>query len=787
MWKNYLKIAWRNITRSKGYAFINIAGLGIGMAASILILIWVQFELSVDRFHENSDRIYAIWRTTEIEGEPISWDYTPAPYAPTLKENFPEVEETARMTEWDPMIMAVGENKFSEQPTFTDPGFFEIFSFEIVEGDPVEALTAPDNIVLTESLAKKLFGETSALGKSVRVEDQLDFEVKAVIKDLPENTSFNFTAFLPFKKLEAMGWVDDFWGNNSMRTFTMLAKGSDIELFNEKYADFSKTYGGLDEEISDFLFPVKDLHLYSKFENGQSVGGKIELIRMFGIVSVIVLIIAGINFVNLSTAQSEKRSKEVGIRKISGAGKSMLIRQFLSESILIALFSYLLALLIISLSFPWFTNLIGQELINPFYQPYFWILSIVYILFIGVLAGSYPAFLMSSFNPTVIFKPKMGVKRSLGIKPREVLVVFQFAVVVGLISSVWIIRDQVLYVQNRDMGINEANLIFHQVTEPMRKNKLAMRNELSALPEVESVSYTFSPLTEIYSDTNMMDWQGKDPDYRPAMYRMGSDADLVKTAGMELIAGRDIDVFTYASDSMAAIINEKAAEIIGFVDPIGQVIKDDGMEFTVVGVVKDFIMESPFEEVKPIVVMGPKRNLNFIHIRLKTGQNMANSIASVEQVFAKFNTGYPFEYKFVDQVNEQKFQSQKRIASLTSLFSGLAVVISCMGLFGLATYIAERRKKEISVRKVMGATVSSLVALLSSEFSKLVLVSIIIGIPVSWYFMSGWLDTFDYRTNINWTVFLWTGGLTLLIALLTVSSQAIKAALVNPAKTLKSE
>lgn len=787
MWKNYFKIAWRNITRSKGYAFINIGGLGIGMAASILILIWVQFEVSVDRFYENSDRIYAAWRNSEMQGEISSWDYTPAPYAPALKEEYPEVEEVARITEWDPFLLAVGENKFTEQTTFTDPGFFKIFSFEVVEGDPVEALSAPDNIVLTESLAQKLFGESSAIGKTVKAENQLDFEVKAVIKDLPENTAFPFTAFLSFKKLEAMGWVDDFWGNNSYRTFTMLAEGTDIAIFNDKFKGFTKKYWTGGDDISDFLFPVKDLHLYSKFENGQSVGGKIELIRMFGIVSVIVLIIAGINFVNLSTAQSEKRSKEVGIRKISGAGKSMLIGQFLAESILIALCAYVLALVIVSLTFPWFTDLIGQELSNPFYQPFFWILSIVYILFVGILAGSYPAFLMSSFNPTVIFKSKLGVKRNLGIRPREVLVVFQFAVVVALISSVWIIRDQVEFVQNRDMGINENNLIFHQVTESIRKNKVAMRNELMALPEVESVTYTFSPLTEIYSDTNSMDWQGKDPDYKPNISRMGEDANLVKTAGMELIAGRDIDIFNHAGDSSSAIINEKTVEIMGFDEPIGQVIKDDDYEFTVVGVVKDFIMESPFEEARPIVVIGPERNLNFIHIRLKDGENMVNSLASVEQVFAKFDPESPFEYKFVDQENEQKFKSQKQIAALTSLFSGLAVVISCMGLFGLATFIAERRKKEISVRKVLGASVSSLVALLSSEFSKLVLVSVIIGIPLSWYFMKDWLDTFDYRTSIDWKIFVLTGIITLGIALLTVSFQAIKAALINPANTLKSE
>lgn len=786
MWKNYLKIAWRNITRSKGYAFINIAGLGIGMAASILILIWVQFEMSVDRFHENSDRVYANWRNAEMQGEVFTWDYTPAPYASAMKEQFPEVEEVARITEWDEQLLTVGENNYYEETTFTDPGFFKMFSFEALEGDPVASLTEPGNIVLTESVAKKLFGDAPAMGKTVTVEKQMDFEVKAVIKDLPKNTDFPFTAFLPFKKLEAMGWVGDSWGNNSHRTFTMLTKGTDLTSFNEKFIDFTAKNSEM-EEVSDFLFPIRDLHLYSKFENGKSVGGKIEMIRMFGIVSIIVLLIAAINFVNLSTAQSDRRSKEVGIRKISGAGKGMLVGQFLAESVLIALAAYLLAVFVVSVSFSGFKDLVGQELENPFTQPVFWGISMVYVFVTGILAGSYPAFLLSSYKPAVVFKSKMNSKRSFGLKPREVLVVFQFAVVVILISSVWIVQDQMTFVQNRDLGITKENLIFHTVTQNMRENKAALRNELLALPEVAEVSYTFSPLTNIHSDTDGMEWQGKDPGFRPIISRMGTDANLVKTAGMELIAGRDIDVYTYAGDSLSAIVNEKAVKIMGFENPIGQVIKDDSYEFTIVGVVKDFIMESPFDEVIPIMVMGPKRNLNFIHIRFAEGGDYRNSLASVETVFDKFNPGSPFEYKFVDQEHARKFRSQERTAKLSSLFTGLAVIISCMGLFGLATFIAERRKKEISVRKVMGASVTSVVGLISSEFTKLVFISVIIGIPATWYFMSDWLGTFAYRTSINWTVFLWTGGITLLIALLTVSSQAIKAALVNPAETLKSE
>jgi ABC-type antimicrobial peptide transport system permease subunit len=785
MFKNYLKIAWRNIQHSKGYAFINIAGLGIGMAASILILIWVQFELSVDRFHENSDRIFAVWRNTEMQGEIFSGDYTPAPYAPALKDQFPEVEEAIRITEWDPQLLTVGENSFYEESTFTEPGFFKIFNFEAIEGDPVAALEEPESIVLTESVARKLFGEESALGKTVTVEKQLDLEVKAVIKDLPENTNFPFTTFLSFKKLVQMEWADDFWGNNSYRTFVMLTEGTSVTDFNEKYKGFTAKNTEYDE-ISDFLFPIDDLHLYSKFENGKSVGGKIELIQMFGIVSILVLFIAGINFVNLSTAQSDKRSKEVGIRKLSGANKGMLIGQFLAESTMIAIAAYLFAILLVSLAFPWFKDLIGQNLANPFTQPFFWLISIGYVVIIGVLAGSYPAFLMSSYQPALAMKSNFNINKGFGVKPREVLVVFQFAVVVILISSVWIVRDQMTFVQNRDLGLDKDNLIFHPITQNIRKNKTAIRNELVALPGVASISYTFSPLTVIYSDTDGMDWQGKDPDFKPNISRMGTDANLVKTAGMELVAGRDIDIYTYPSDSLSAIVNEKTVEVMGFEDPIGQVIKDD-YEFTIVGVVKDFIMESPFDEAKPIVVIGPKRELNFIHIRFAEGENLALALGEVQQIFAKFNPDAPFEYSFVDQEHAQKFQSQERTAYLTTIFTGLAVIISCLGLFGLATFIAERRKKEISVRKVMGATVASLVTLISSEFTRLVIISILIGIPVTWYFMSDWLETFAYRTELNWSIFIWTGGLTLLIALLTVGSQAIKAALVNPAKTLKSE
>lgn len=785
MWKNYLKIAWRNILRSKGFSIINIGGLGIGIAASVLILIWIQFELSIDRFYAHSDRVYAVWRNTTIEGEVMSWDYTPAPYGPALKDKFPEVEATTRLTEWDPHLLTVGSNSFYEKTTFVDPGFFKLFTFEVISGDTEAALSVPDGIILTKTIAEKLFGKEDPMGKTVVLEKQLDFQVMAVVQDLPQNTNFNFTVFLPIKKLESMGWADSFWGNNSYRTFAMLQESTDVNEFNKKFAGFT-AMNTEDKSVSDFLFPMSDLHLYSKFENGVSVGGRIELIRLFGGVAIVILLLACINFINLSTAQSENRAKEVGVRKISGAGRGMLVWQFLVESVMIALFAYGFALTIVAIALPSFCDFIGKELQSPFFQPLFWVISLVYIMVIGILAGSYPAFLMSSFKPTAVFKLKLNA-RKYWVNPREALVVFQFAVVAILISSVWIIRDQMNHVQNRDLGLDKENLIYHQVSGTMQENMVAFRNELLALKEVNSVSYTFSPITELHSDTNMMKWQGKDDSYRPAMYRMGADANLVETAGFELIAGRDIDVYTFPSDSNAVLINETAAKRMGFEDPLGQVIQDDDLSFTVVGVVKDFIMGSPFDEVLPILVFGPKRNLSFIHVRLNPGENYSEIMANVEAVFAKFNQGAPFDYNFVDQVHARKFESQKRTAQLTGLFTVLAVLISCMGLFGLATFIAEQRRKEISVRKVLGASIPGLVRLISSEFTKLVLIAVLVGIPVTWYFMDSWLETFDYRISIDWKIFLWTALAVLGIAFLTVSSQAIKTAMINPAKVLKSE
>lgn len=784
MWKNYLKIAWRNIIRKKGFALINIGGLAVGMAASVLIMVWIQFEVSVDSQYENSDRIYAVWRTNVNQGDILSWDYTPTPYAPALKEQYPEVEVVTHVTEWDPMVLTVGEKSFYEKTTFVDPGFFEMFSFRVLEGDPIDALSSPDNIVLTESVAKKFFGEQSPIGKSIIIEAELEFEVKAVVEDLPQNTNFRFTAFLPYNKLNALGWTGDYWGNNNCKTFAMLSPNADLAAFNEKFKDFSLRIADI-KNTSDFLFPMSDLHLKSKFENGQSVGGRIDLIRMFGLVGIVILLIACVNFVNLSTAQSGKRAKEVGIRKVSGANRNMLIWQFLVESILISLAAYGLALLLISLTFPGFNRLIGKELDLPFGQVYFWIFSIGYVVLTGILAGVYPAFLLSSFRPALVLKSRIMAAQSW-FKPREVLVVFQFTIVAILIASTWIIRNQMDFVQNRDLGLDKENLIFHPMTGALKKDFSSVRYEVESLPGVVSISSTFSPFSEGYSDTNSIIWQGKEDEFMPKVNRMGADANVVKTAGLELVAGRDIDAYANTSDSSAVLINETAMNFMGFENPIGELVKDGDSEYHVVGVVKDFIIDSPFGKPEGIMIFGPKIQQNFIHIRL-SGVELQKTMAQLETIFKKFNPGSPFGYQFVDELHAQKFASQKQTSSLTAVFSLLAIMISCLGLFGLAAFIAEQRSKEIAVRKVLGASAHGLAMLLSGEFTKLVLISMVIGVPITWYVMSGWLASFDYRIGIDWRVFLGTGLIALLIAFLTVSFQAVKAALMNPVKSLKSE
>jgi ABC-type antimicrobial peptide transport system permease subunit len=535
-----------------------------------------------------------------------------------------------------------------------------------------------------------------------------------------------------------------------------------------------------------FLHPMEKWRLYSRFDNGQLAGGRIEVVRLLGLIAGLILLIACINFMNLSTARSERRAKEVGIRKVVGVHKRLLVAQFLGESVFLAFLAALIAVALVHLSLPAFNELTEKRLFMDYSNPWFWISALSFILLTGVVAGTYPAFYLSSFQPIKVLKGTFAPVKG-AITPRKVLVVLQFTIAITLIVSTLIVRRQIQYAQDRENGYSKDNLMYHMFTGEVDKNYALIRNELLQSGMALSVNKTSAPVTENWSNSWGFEWAGKDPNNRMVFNRYCADGHLASTMGFQFIKGRDMDPEKYKSDSMACVLNEAAVKAMGFKDPIGQVIKDGDSKFTVVGVVKNFILSSPFQPIEPMIIQGSSGWFNVVNIKLDGRQPTAKALARVEGIFKKYNPEYPFEYKFVDEEYARKFNDERRTQSLATVFAALAIFISCLGLFGLAAYTAESRTKEIGVRKVLGASVSSITALLSRDFLKLVLISIILAIPLAWWGMTKWLENFEYRAPMSWWIFILSGVLALLIAFATVSVQAVKAALSNPVRNLRSE
>jgi putative ABC transport system permease protein len=527
-------------------------------------------------------------------------------------------------------------------------------------------------------------------------------------------------------------------------------------------------------------------HLYTDFKKGKVVGGRIETVRMFGIIAAFILLIACINFMNLSTARSEKRAKEVGIRKVVGAQKQSLIGQFLSESILLALIAGIIALGVVQLCLPAFNLLTDKQLHIAYDDIYFWVAGILFVLFTGSLAGSYPAFYLSSFQPVKVLKGTFKAAHA-AINPRKVLVVLQFTFAIVLIICTIIVERQIEYAQQRQAGYAKDNLIYHFLTGDIEKNYKLIKQELLSNGTAVSVSKTSAPLTEGWSNTWGMEWSGKDVNDKTIFNRYCADEDIAKTAGFTILEGRDLDLKDYPSDSLACLLNESAVRHMKLKNPVGQIVKDDGFSWHVVGVIKDFILQSPYRPLDPMMIEGSKGWFNVLHIKFNRERTTAQNLLVAERIFKKYNPEYPFEYKFIDQEYAQKFADTQRTATLIGLFAVLTIFISCLGLFGLATYMAENRIKEIGVRKVLGASVLSITTLLSREFLTLVIISILIASPVAWYAMHRWLMDYDYRIAIQWWVFLTAGLLSIVISLVTVSYQAIKAAVSNPVNSLRME
>ncbi len=788
MLTNFFKVAWRNLLRNKGFSFINIAGLAIGMAAAILITLWIQHEMSYDQFHVKKDRIYEAWNKAHFSGKLQCWNTTPKILARTLEKDVPEVERAVRVYWPRNILFSLGEKRLTAAGNQVDTGFLQMFSFPMLKGNPQTALNDGYSIVLTEKLAKNLFGDEDPMGKILKLDNKDNFTVTGILKDLPNNSRFGFEFLTNWELVKRQGEDDSSWGNNSTRTYVLLKENASMASANDKIKGIKVRYSkDEDPNWEMFIYPSSRWRLYSSFTNGKEDGGLIDFVKLFGVIALFILLIACINFMNLSTARSEKRAKEVGIRKVVGAQKGSLIGQFIGESIMIACIAGILALGLVQLSLPAFGKLTDKELHLDFANIYFWLSAIGFVVFTGIVAGSYPAFFLSSFKPVKVLKGTFKAAHAL-VTPRKMLVVLQFTFAIILIICTSIVKQQIDHAQNRETGYDRNNLVYHFLTDELRKSYPLVKNELLSSGVATSVSRTSSPLTQGWSDTWGFEWVGKDPADKTDFDRYVADEELVKTAGFRITRGRDFNLKEFPTDSSGMILNESAVKAMNFKDPIGQIVKDDGREYHVVGVINDFILQSPYYPTKPMVIEGCSNDwMNVIHFKLNAANSTADNLTKAEAIFKKYNPEYPFEYKFIDEEYSRKFKAEERTGTLAALFAGLTIFISCLGLFGLATYMAENRIKEIGIRKVLGASIPGITALLSKDFLKLVMISFVIASPVAWWMMDKWLQDYPYHVNIHWYVFAIAGLLSFLISVLTVSYQAIKAAVANPVKSLRTE
>lgn len=787
MLRNFFKVAWRNMLRAKGFTLINIVGLIVGMASAILILLWIQNEVSYEDFHQKKDRIYEAWNRANFSGELNSWNTTPKVLARTLEKDLPEVEAAVRVDWNSNFLFSIGDKRLTIQGTIVDSNFLQVFTFPLIKGNAAQVLNDMHSIVLTESLAKNLYGKEDPIGKVIKIDNKENFTVTGVLKDLPNNTRFKFEYLIPWAYKRSVGDDDQYWGNNSTRTYVLLKDNASLASANAKMKVLKPKYDPDEPKWEMFLYPMDRWHLYSNFENGVEDGsGRITFVKLFAIVAAFILLIACINFMNLGTARSEKRAKEVGIRKVVGARKYSLVSQFVGESILLAFIAGLFAIIVVQLTLGAFNRLTDKELFIPYGSPLFWLAAVGFIVFTGFLAGSYPAFFLSSFQPVKVLKGTFKKSQS-PVTPRKILVVLQFTFAIVLIICTIIVKQQIDFAQNRQTGYNKDNLVYHVFTGDLEKNYLMIKNELLSQGIATSVTKTSAPITQSWSDGWGQEWEGKDPNDKTDFFRYNEDENLGETAGLQFVMGRDFDLHKYPTDSTGMIINESALKVMKFKDPIGKIVKDNGTDWHIVGVIKDFILTSPYTPTKPMLISGAKSWFNVIMMRFNPARATSQNLQQAERIFKKYNNEYPFAYRFVDEEYESKFKSEQRVGTLAALFSGLTIFISCLGLLGLAIFMAESRIKEIGVRKVLGASVSGLVALLSKDFLKLVSVAFLLATPIAWWAMYKWLSDYPYRVTIQWWVFLSAGLLSLGIALITVSYQAIRAALSNPVDSLRTE
>lgn len=796
MIRNYITIALRNIFKNPGYSFINIGGLSVGIAVAMLIGLWIYDELSYEDYHTHKDKVAQVMQNQTFNSQTNTEYSVPIPLMEALQKTYGSDFRYLVLSSWTgEHILSFGETRIAKSGNYMDVDAPALLSLSMVKG-ALDGLKEPGSVMLSQSAAKALFGETEPMNKTMRIDNRLDVKVTGVYEDLPANSEFGEITFLAPWELyvSSIEWVrrsrdERQWGNNSFQLFAQIEDHADMEsvsakIKNIKFELSDESEKALKPEI--FLHPMKDWHLRSNWRNGVQTGGLIEYVWLFGIVGVFVLLLACINFMNLSTARSEQRAKEVGIRKSIGSVRKQLICQFLSESFVVVVFAFIFAVIVVSTTIPLFNELAGKRMIFPLASIYFWIICAGFIMVTGFLAGSYPALYLSSFLPVKVLKGTFRAGRSAST-PRKVLVVLQFTVSVTLIVSTIVVYRQVQFTKARPVGYNSEGVIMIQIKSPDYYGKYdLLRHELKNAGAIEEMAESSSPLTGVWSNNGGFDWEGRDPALHPEFATIWVTHDFGKTIGWKIKEGRDFSR-EFSSDSSALIINEAAVAFIGMDDPVGKTIKYNNKDFKIIGVVNDLIMESPFKPVRHTIYFVDYERANWIELKLNPANSASESIARVANVFKNYLPNVPFDYQFVDQEHAKKFATEERIGKLSAIFAALAVFISCLGLFGLASFVAEQRTKEIGIRKVLGASVSSLWKMLSKDFVVLVIISCFIAIPIAKYSLTEWLEHYEYRTDISWWIFGMTGAGAVIITILTVSFQAVKAAIANPVKSLRSE
>jgi predicted permease len=786
MFKNYLKIALRNIKRHKGYSFINITGLAIGLACCLLITIWVLDELSYDRFHENASDLYRVEENQYYSSGVYHVNVTPYPLAPALKKDIPEIIEATRYIWSRNILIRYGEKSFFEDDIcFVDPSFFHMFTFPFIKGDRNTALNDPDSIVITEKMAEKYFSGEESIGKVLSLSNKYDFKITGITKNVPHNSYLRFNMVIPYEFLRKIGRTDENMGRNAILTFVQLPKNMPVQQVNDKIRGFIKKHVPASRTELE-LAPYTGIHLHEFFGYGKEMGA-IKYVYIFSVIALFVLLIACINFMTLSTARSANRAKEVGLRKVVGAVKGHIIRQFYGESVIYAFIALVFAIIIVVLLFPAFNNLSGKELTLADSLNWSILISLISItLFTGLVAGSYPALFLSAFQPVKVLKGthKSGAASSVF---RRILVVIQFALSVFLIIGTAVVYSQLNYMKNREIGYDKEHLVYLLMRGETRKSYSSLKNELLKDPRILGVTASSESPSNIGSNSAGAEWDGKDPEQSVLIGMNSVDFDFIETLRIELKEGRGFSKDFKTDETEAFIINEEVAKFMGKESIVGENFSFVGREGKIIGVMKNFHYQSIRNKIEPLAIyIGSPENLYFTLIRIPP-ESIPASLSFIEDTWQKINPSYPFEYRFLDEDFDRYYRAEERMGGLLKYFSILAVFIACLGLFGLASFTAEQRTKEIGIRKVLGARVSQITILLCKEFLMLVLLANVIAWPVAYFVMRGWLQNYAYRTSLGLLVFAAAMVTALIVAIISVSFQAIRAAVANPADSLRYE